>query len=80
MGYSSDIEIKMQRLFSRLSEKEQRGYAAVEAAKLGHGGIEYASALFGIDPKTIRKGMAELELEEDPSPGRVRKKGAAARI
>ena len=79
MGYDSKIEIKMQRLFSRLSEKDQRGYAAVEAAKLGHGGTEYVAGLFRIDPKTVRKGMAELELEEDPSPGRVRKKGAATR-
>lgn len=77
MGYTQDIEIKMQRLFSRLSEKEQRGYAAVEAAKLGHGGIEYVAALFQIDPKTIRRGLSELDLEEDPSPGRTRKKGAA---
>jgi len=76
MAYSKDIEIKMQRLFSRLSEKEQRGYAAVEAAKLGHGGTEYIAGLFRVDPKTIRRGLADLELEEDPSPGRVRKKGA----
>lgn len=52
MAYNKDIEIKMQRLFSRLSEKEQRGYAAVEAAKLGHGGTEYIAGLFRIDPKT----------------------------
>jgi len=78
VGYASDIELKMQRYFARLSEKEQRGYAAIEAAKLGHGGIEYVSPLFGIDPKTVRRGLAELEEDaEDPSPGRVRKKGAA---
>ncbi|MBT9585292.1 hypothetical protein IV102_18250 [bacterium] len=40
MGYSPEVELKMQRPFSRLSEKEQRGYAAVEALKLGHGGTE----------------------------------------
>ena len=79
MGYNHDIEVKMQRHFSRLSEKDQRGYAAVEAAKLGHGGIEYVAGLFGIDHKTVRAGLSELELEEDPSPGRTRKKGAAGR-
>lgn len=77
MGYPAHVELKMQRHFARLSEKDQRGYAAVEAAKLGHGGIEYVSNLLGIDPKTVRRGLAELEETEDPSPGRVRKKGAA---
>ena len=48
----------MQRLFVRLSEKDYRCYAAIEAAKLGHSGIEYVSKLFEIDPKTVRRGMA----------------------
>lgn len=56
MAYAHDIEVKMQRLFSRLSEKEQRAYAAVEGAKPGHGGIKYVAALFKIDPTTIRRG------------------------
>lgn len=77
MGYSPEVELKMQRLFSRLSEKEQRGYAAVEALKLGHGGIEYITKLFGIDPKTVRRGMEDLESHEDATPNRQRKKGAA---
>jgi len=79
MGYTQDIEVKMQRHFSRLLENARRGYAAVEAAKLGHGGIEYVAALFSIDPKTVRRGLTELEMVEDPSPGRTRKKGAAGR-
>ena len=40
-GYSAEIEQKMQRFFGWLSEKDRRRYAAVEAAKLGHGGVEY---------------------------------------
>lgn len=79
MGYTQDIELKMQRYFSRLSEKEKRGYAAVEAAKLGYGGVEYVAGLFGIDQKTVRRGLSELELEDDPSPGRTRKKGVDER-
>jgi hypothetical protein len=73
-GYKKEVELKMQRLFATLSEKDRRGYAGIEATKLGHGGIEYISALFGIDPKTIRRGMQELEQTDDPAPGRVRKK------
>jgi len=50
-GYRKDIKLKMQRLYSRLSEKDRRCYAAIEAAKLNHGGTEYVSGLFDIDPK-----------------------------
>jgi len=75
--YSSDTEFKMRRYFSRLSEKDQRGYAAIEAAKLGYGGTEYVARLFKIDHKTVRQGMADLDNPEDPSPGRVRKKKRA---
>ncbi len=73
-GYEKDIELKMQRLFAMLSEKDQRRYAGIEAAKLGHGGIEYISGLFAIDPKTVRRGLTELEQTDDPAPNRVRKK------
>lgn len=64
----------MQRLFAMLSEKDRRRYAGIEAAKLGHGGIDYVSGLFDMDPKTVRRGLTELELPEDPAPSRVRKK------
>lgn len=79
MSYSEDTELKMKRLFARLSEKDRRGYAAVEATKLGHGGIEYISRLFRIDQKTIQRGLEELRAADDPTTGRVRKKGAAGK-
>lgn len=72
--YDKDIELKMQRLFQMLSEKDRRRYAGIEAAKLGHGGIEYVSGLFDMDPKTVRRGLVELEVNEDPAPSRIRKK------
>lgn len=65
----------MQRLFATLSEKDRRRYAGIEAAKLGQGGIEYISGLFEIDPKTVRRGLMELDQTDDPAPRRVRKKG-----
>ena len=52
-----------------------RRYAAVEVEKLWHGGLEYIAKLFGCDPKTIRRGMAELESEEALASERQRKKG-----
>jgi hypothetical protein len=74
IGYDQAIEIKMQRLFSTLSEKDKRRYAGIEATKLGHGGIDYISKLFDIDPKTLRRGIQELELADDLTSNRVRKK------
>lgn len=44
MGYEPALELKMQRLFATLSEKDRRRYAGMEAGKLGHGGLESMSA------------------------------------
>lgn len=74
VGYEQTIEIKMQRLFSSLSEKDKRRYAGIEATKLGHGGMEYISKLFDIDPKTIRRGLQELDLTDEMPSDRSRKK------
>lgn len=73
--YSAGIEKAMKRFFDWLSQKDRRRYAAMEAAKLGHGGVEYMAQVLGCDPKTIQRGRKELEQPEDPAPGRVRKKG-----
>jgi hypothetical protein len=75
VGYERDIELKMQRLLATLSEKDQRRYAGIEAAKLGYGGIEYVSGFFGMEPKTVRRGLTELEQADNLAPDRVRKKG-----
>ena len=73
-GYEKSVELKMQRLFATLSEKDRRRYAGIEVDKLGHGGTEYISELFGIDPKTVRRGLMEFEQTDDSALGRVRKK------
>jgi len=77
-AYAPDIERKMKRLYDSLREHDRRRYAAIEATKLGHGGLEYIARILGCDPKTIREGQAELDGEEDLDTGRVRKKGVAA--
>jgi hypothetical protein len=74
-AYSVEVETLMRRLFDWLSEKDRRRYAAVEAAKLGHGGVEYIARILGCDPKTIRQGEKDLSESEDPTAQRVRKKG-----
>ena len=77
-GYPEQVERAMKTFFDSLREKDKRRYAAVEAAKLGHGGVEYVSGLFGCDPKTIRQGLEDLERDVDAVAGRVRKKGGDA--
>jgi hypothetical protein len=73
--YPPTVVRKMKRLYWSLRESDRRRYAAIEAAKLGHGGIEYIARLLRCDAKTIRQGMAELEAEDELDPERVRKKG-----
>jgi hypothetical protein len=46
--------------FNTLSEKDKRRYAAVEAQKLGHGGITYIAQVLGCSRTTIHDGLAEL--------------------
>jgi hypothetical protein len=76
--YAADIERMMKRLFDSLKESDRRRYAAIEAAKLGHGGIEYIAHVLECDPKTIRLGLGELEGGDDLNTGRCRKKGVDA--
>ena len=76
--YSEDIEQAMCLFFASLAERDRRRYAAVEAAKLGHGGILYIAQLLGCSERTIRRAREEL-LEPATLPvGRSRKKGAVA--
>jgi hypothetical protein len=78
MTYSPEIEHTMRMFYDSLSEKDRRRYAAIEAAKLGHGGTAYIAALLGCDPKTIRQGQEDLDCLPDQLGDRVRKKGAGA--
>src|SRR5262245_49861210 len=50
--YSAAVERHMVQLYGSLSEKDRRRYAAVEAEKLGHGGVQYIADLFDCDPDT----------------------------
>lgn len=75
--YSPATEAALRRLFDSLNERDRRLFAATEAVKLGRGGLLYVTRLFGCDPKTIRRGIGELQQDHSLPPGRSRKKGAA---
>ena len=64
MYYSKEIESEMVKFYNSLSEKDKRRYAAIEAKKLGHGGIKYISELFECHRNTITEGKSELEKKE----------------
>jgi hypothetical protein len=74
--YSPEVEESMRCFFDSLSERDRRLYAAVEAAKLGRGGLIYLAQVLGCDEKTIRRGKREFVQSSVLPPGRSRKKGA----
>ena len=75
--YPAEIEQEMKKFYQTLSEKDKRRYAAVEALKLGHGGITYVATVLGCCHNTIRAGIDELKhLPQDGGDNRrVRKPG-----
>lgn len=61
---------------SRMDEQQRRWYVAIEAERIGHGGIKFMSQVTGINVNTIRKGCREIanDLADRPH-DRVRVKG-----
>jgi hypothetical protein len=55
----------MERLFDSSREIDRRRYAATEATKLGHGGVEYIARVLGCHPKAMSQGQAERNEEDD---------------
>jgi predicted ArsR family transcriptional regulator len=73
--YNQDLEQQMQRYYQSLSEKDRRRYAAIEALKLGHGGISYISKLLGCHAQNIRRGVKDLQDEQVMSDKSIRQPG-----
>lgn len=66
--YDLPTEQMMQKFYRSLSEKDKRRYAAIEALKLGHGGIVYMSQVLGCHRTTITEGIQEVHsLPDAPS-------------
>lgn len=59
--YPAEVEAEMKKFYQTLSEKDKRRYAAIEALKLGHGGIVYIARLVGCDRDTVREGIKDLK-------------------
>lgn len=83
-GYDEQHEETMRLYCRSLPEDHRRRYAAVEALKIGYGGIAYIAQVLGMSRRTIYSGMRELETmgEDDPKApkrpsgsGRIRRRG-----
>lgn len=62
------VEHQMQSYYSKLKEREQRHYAALEALKLGRGGQKYICELLNIHHKTLKRAIDELLTPERFAP------------
>ncbi len=72
---------KSLKIFNTLFENQKRWLAAQKANELGRGGIAEVMALTGLSRNTIKKGMQELESDQDLHlGGRVRRAGAGRKI
>jgi hypothetical protein len=75
-SYPPDVEDHMRNCFTSLSEKDRRRYAAVEAVKLGPGGITYLTTVFGCSAELMEHGLQDLrQLPHDPTGKRIRQPG-----
>ncbi len=81
-GYDP-VHEQLMRCFSRSLPEDRRRYAAVEAQKIGYGGVAYVARVLGMSRATLYTALRELaEIDEDnpqrPSgdPRRVRRPGA----
>ena len=75
--YFRFIEEEIRKFYNRLDEKNQRLFAAIEAIKIGHGGISYIAKIVGCTRKTVARGIRELlaSTVDDQLDNRVRQVG-----
>jgi len=75
MADEKTIKDKYKKLFSIMTERSRRIWAATEAQALGRGGISAVSRATGLDRNTIAKGVREIESSKTLSPERIRSPG-----
>ena len=78
-AYAPEIERKMKRLFDSLSEDRSTALRSCRGHQAGAWWDRVHSQLLQCDPKTIRRGLAELDEAADLDTSRVRKKGVDAK-
>lgn len=80
-GYGEEYEETMRLYYRSLPEDHRRRYAAVEALKIGFGGVAYVARVLGMSRRTVYTGIAELEqMSEGDHDQPSRPSGGAKRI
>ena len=79
-AYSPEIETQILNFYNSLSEKDRRRYAAIEATKLGYGGVTYIRSILQCDDRTITRGLQELNSELSNEDSRIRQAGAGRKL
>jgi hypothetical protein len=69
-GYDAAHEQVMRRYSRSLPEDHRRRYAAVEAQKIGYGGVAYVARVLGMSRASVHRGLRELEGFDDDNPQR----------
>lgn len=73
--YPKAIEEQMQNFYNSLREKDRRRYAAIEATKLGRGGISYICETLKCDYSAVSRGQKEIKSKIDKNEIKQRKEG-----
>ena len=79
-AYTPGIERMMKRLFDSLRENDRRRYAAIEATKLGHGGVEYIAASWGAIPRPFDRDRRNWKRGTTWTPDVSKKRGGRKRL
>src|SRR2546422_10742700 len=75
MKEEAAIKRRFEVVAGELNERSRRLVAASEAVAMGWGGISAVSRATGLSRKAISHGIKELQEREEPSKGRIRRKG-----
>lgn len=65
--------------YGSLDEACRRRFAALEAQRIGHGGLAFVEVFFGITHKTVANGADEINGRAEIVRGRVRRPGGGAK-
>ena len=68
VGYQAVHEAAMRLYWRSLPEDHRRRYAAIEALKIGYGGVAYVSRVLGLSRRTIYTGIRELDQMTNDDP------------
>jgi hypothetical protein len=76
VSYPRKIEKMVKMFYQRLSEKDRRLFVAIEAERLGYGGVSFVSRFYGCSRPTVHKGIKEFQDTSALAPAtRIREAG-----